>query len=182
MADVLFVTWDGGGNVPPALGIATELARRGHRTRFLGHAAQEDDITAAGHGFLAFAGVEDFVGTQPASVPRMARLFSDRAMGADVVAEARRRGTDLVVVDAMLLGVLDAVARAGLRYVVLEHLFDAYLRGGWLHGPMGLWGRVRGLHPVRRWDRADLVLAATAADLDPAAGRKQPANLRWTGP
>lgn len=25
MASILFVTWDGGGNVPPALGIAAEL-------------------------------------------------------------------------------------------------------------------------------------------------------------
>ena len=182
MADILFVTWDGGGNVPPALGIATELARRGHRTRFLGHAAQESRITAAGHGFRPFATAEDFVGTRPASVPRMLRLFSDRAMGADTLADVRREGADLVVVDAMLLGVVDAVSRAGLRYVTLEHLFDAYLRGGWLHGPIGLWARAKRLRPVRRWDGADLALGATLADLDPAAGRPRPANLRYTGP
>ena len=41
MAEILFVTWDGGGNVPPALGIAAELRPRGHaRPRSLGHAAQ----------------------------------------------------------------------------------------------------------------------------------------------
>ena len=182
MADILFVTWDGGGNVPPALGIAGELARRGHRTRFLGHAAQEDAITQAGHGFRPFATAEDFVGSRPASVPRMARLFSDRAMGADTLAEVRREGADVVVVDAMLLGVLDAVAGAGLRYVSLEHLFDAYLRGGWLHGPMGLWGRLRRLRPVRRWDGADLALGVTTADLDPAATRPRPSNFRCTGP
>ena len=34
MSEILFVTWDGGGNVPPALGIATELAARGHTVRF----------------------------------------------------------------------------------------------------------------------------------------------------
>ena len=39
MADILFVTWDGGGNVPPAVGIAAELRRRGHGVRFVGHAA-----------------------------------------------------------------------------------------------------------------------------------------------
>jgi hypothetical protein len=37
MSEILFVTWDGGGNVPPATGIATELAARGHAVRFLGH-------------------------------------------------------------------------------------------------------------------------------------------------
>lgn len=30
MASVLFVTGDGGGTVPPALGIGAELRRRGH--------------------------------------------------------------------------------------------------------------------------------------------------------
>jgi UDP:flavonoid glycosyltransferase YjiC (YdhE family) len=103
-------------------------------------------------------------------------------MGDDVVAEVRREGADLVVVDAMLLGVLDAAARAGLRYAVLEHLFDAYLRGGWLHGPIGLWARARRLHPVRRWDGAALTLAATAEELDPAARSPRPANFRYTGP
>ena len=29
MASILFVTWDGGGNLPPALGIAAELRDRG---------------------------------------------------------------------------------------------------------------------------------------------------------
>jgi hypothetical protein len=37
MGDILFVTWDGGGNVPPAIGIACELQRRGESVRVLGH-------------------------------------------------------------------------------------------------------------------------------------------------
>ena len=48
MADLLFVTWDGGGNVPPAVGIAQELQRRGHAVRFVGHARQHDSLAAAG--------------------------------------------------------------------------------------------------------------------------------------
>ena len=68
MADILFVTWDGGGNVPPALGIAAELAGRGHRTRFLGHASQEADLRAAGHEVAARAIVKDDVETIRAEV------------------------------------------------------------------------------------------------------------------
>ena len=60
-AEILFVTWDGGGNVPPALGIAAELAARGHRTRFLGHRSQESALRAAGHAFTAYAEAADFV-------------------------------------------------------------------------------------------------------------------------
>lgn len=54
MADVLFVTWDGGGNVPPALGLAAELERRGHAVRFLGHPQQRAGVTGAGFGFTPY--------------------------------------------------------------------------------------------------------------------------------
>ena len=48
MAEIVVVTWDGGGNVPPALAIAAELAARGHGIRVLGHRSQRDAIEAAG--------------------------------------------------------------------------------------------------------------------------------------
>ena len=34
MARILFITWDGGGNQPPAIGMAQELKRRGHTVIF----------------------------------------------------------------------------------------------------------------------------------------------------
>ena len=37
MARVLFVTWGGGGNQPPAIGIAQELRDRGHKVVFAGY-------------------------------------------------------------------------------------------------------------------------------------------------
>ena len=58
--EILFVTWDGGGNVPPALGIATELATRGHRVRFLGHAANRGAVEAAGFEHEAYATARPF--------------------------------------------------------------------------------------------------------------------------
>lgn len=181
MAEILFVTWDGGGNVPPALAIADELRRRGHGTHVLGHRGQETAVTAHGHPFTPYAEAEGFVGSEPASVPRLVRLFSDRGMGRDLVTVAARQGADLVVVDALLMGALDAAARAGVRYVPLQHCFDGYQRGGWLRGPVGLWGRARGLRPVDRWNGAELALSATLASLDPGAARA-PVNLRFTGP
>ena len=182
MANVLFVTWDGGGNVPPALGIAAELAARGHGTHFLGHASQEDDLRAAGHGFTAYAEAADFVGREPASPPRLIRLFSDKGMGRDLLDVVRHRSADLVVVDALLLGALDAAARAGLRYVPLQHLFDAYQRGAWVKGPVGIWARLNRLRPVRRWNGAELAVAATLPGLDPGSTGTPPANLRFVGP
>ena len=65
MADILFVTWDGGGAVPPALGIAQELRARGHALRFLGHAVQAEGLRAKGYDVVpgrharAFSGSEE---------------------------------------------------------------------------------------------------------------------------
>ncbi len=55
MARILIITWDGGGVVPPALGIGAELHRRGHDVRVLGHAAQYAAVHEAGLGFAAYA-------------------------------------------------------------------------------------------------------------------------------
>jgi hypothetical protein len=54
VVSILVVTWDGGGNVPPMLGIVGELRSRGHRVRVLGHPQQRDTATAAGLEFLAY--------------------------------------------------------------------------------------------------------------------------------
>ncbi|BEL03451.1 hypothetical protein Q0Z83_016420 [Actinoplanes sichuanensis] len=54
MSDVLIVTWDGGGAVAPALGIASELRDRGHRVRVLGHPSMRARIEAHGPAFHAY--------------------------------------------------------------------------------------------------------------------------------
>ena len=111
MADILFVTWDGGGNVPPAAGASPrELQARGHAVRFLGHAAQREALTAAG--------VE--VGAHPARAvvlrPRrhsplaLLAAFGDRGMGRDLLDAVAERPADLVVVDCLMFGALDAPA------------------------------------------------------------------------
>lgn len=183
MAEHLFVTWDGGGNVPPALGIAAELERRGHHTRFVGHETQRAAITAAGFDFTAYRTAAPFSSADSNSPTRMMALFSDKAMGADVLTELERQPADVVVVDCLLAGPMRACAVAGVTYVSLEHMFDGFLRTFWARGPMGLASRAKGLRPVRSWAAADVALVASLPSLDAgyAAGRK-PGNLRWTGP
>ena len=48
MSQIAFVTWNGGGNLGPALPIARELRRRDHRAAFLGQETQRPAIEAAG--------------------------------------------------------------------------------------------------------------------------------------
>ncbi|RNM13601.1 glycosyltransferase [Nocardioides pocheonensis] len=182
MTDILFVTWDGGGNVPPAVGIGAELQRRGHGVRFLGHETQREALTAAGFEFSAFATAKPFSSLESNSPPRMMALFSDKAIGADAVAEARRLPTDVVVVDCLLIGALRACADAGLPYVTLEHLFDGYLRGSWLKGPMGLAAKAKRLRPRAAWDSAALTVVASLGELDPGYSLTRPVTTLWTGP
>jgi MGT family glycosyltransferase len=47
----LLVTWDGGGNVPPELGLARRLIARGHAVHVLGDPTLEADVVAAGCSF-----------------------------------------------------------------------------------------------------------------------------------
>lgn len=51
MARIVFVTWYGGGNLAPALGIGSELGRRGHSVSVFGQTPQRRAVEAAGMAF-----------------------------------------------------------------------------------------------------------------------------------
>ncbi len=180
MAEILFVTWDGGGNVPPAVGIARELQRRGHTVRFLGHAGQEQAITAAGFEFVRPTRARPFSSRRVNSPLTMLATFADRGLGHDLLAEVGRRPADLVVVDCLMVGAMHAAHQAGLRYAVLEHFFDEYYRRGVLTGAMGLNLRVRRLRPQAALDAAAVRLVTSLPELDPLPGGAH--NLTQVGP
>jgi UDP:flavonoid glycosyltransferase YjiC (YdhE family) len=180
MSDVLFVTWDGGGNVPPALAVGRELRARGHTVRFLGHATQEATVTGAGFEFVRPRHARDFSGVRPHSPLAMIAAFTDPGMGRDLVTAVRGRPADLVVVDCLMFGAMHAAHEAGLRYAVLEHLYDGYYRRGCLGGPLGLSVRLRGLRPRQALDAAGARILTSLPELDPQPS--PPANLRQVGP
>jgi UDP:flavonoid glycosyltransferase YjiC (YdhE family) len=180
MAEILFVTWDGGGNVPPATGIARELQHRGHTVRFLGHAVQEAALTGAGFEFVRPTHARAFSALDSNSPFTMMAAFGDRGLGRDLLAVVAGRPADLVVIDCLMVGALHAAHEAGLRYVVLEHLYDCYYRRGILGGPMGLNLRLRRLRPQAVLDDAAMRLVTTVPTLDPIAAPG--AKLRHVGP
>jgi UDP:flavonoid glycosyltransferase YjiC (YdhE family) len=109
-------------------------------------------------------------------------MFGDRAMGRDVLDELVRRPADRVVVDCLLVGAMAALDDAGVPYVALEHLYDAYLTDRWLRGPIGLGLRLKRLAPRARLDHARSRLVASLPALDPGFGPDQPGNVVYTGP
>ena len=109
MASVLAVTWDGGGNVPPMLGIAQELRTRGHQVRVLGHPQQRESVTRAGLEFVSYRRAQSWSPQQAATGLRfllrfLFRVFTDPGAGDDVRAELAAESVDVVLVDSIRLG------------------------------------------------------------------------------
>jgi UDP:flavonoid glycosyltransferase YjiC (YdhE family) len=184
MADVLFVTWDGGGNLTPTLGIAAELTRRHHAVRFLGHAQQRGAIEAAGFEFQPFVHARPWSAIAPNSgfkgTMQLLGVFTDGGMGEDLLVAVRQRPADLVVIDCLLFGALQAAERAGLKRAVLVHTLYSQQRDTWGSGMGSLLTRMRGAHLPNLWLGADLVLVTTLWEIDRCG--ELPSHVRHTGP
>jgi hypothetical protein len=170
MSSILFVTWDGGGNVAPALGIAAQLQHRGHHVRVLGYAQQRGAVESAGLRFEPYRHVRTWSATTPAAAPRWAfnfmATFTDRSAGRDLVDAVQREPVDAVVVDCMMLGALrplearPATRRPGARHVPVRHR-------AWRRGPLTPVAAMKG-SPLPLWSAADRVLVTTLPELEPA--------------
>ncbi|HYH35295.1 MAG TPA: glycosyltransferase [Nocardioides sp.] len=182
MAQILFVTWDGGGNVPPALALARELQRRGHVVRFLGHPRQRADLEAAGFDVVRTRYTRAFSSLTEHSTPDLLAAFTDRGMGRDLLEAVTTRQPDLVVVDCLLFGALDAARRSGTPYVVLEHFYDGYYESGCLRSPMALVARARRLRPGRAVAGAAGRLVLAHPELDRPGRRGRAPEVRHVGP
>ena len=183
MAELVFVTWDGGG-VPPALGIAGELAGRGHHVRFLGHERQRSSVSDAGFEFESYRHARPWSAIEPLSGPKGAAavfaMFTDAGPGIDLRELVQRQPADLFVIDGMSLSALKAAYGFGVPVVALMHSYYRFFLNRWARGPIGLLATVRGRSPQRLWARADRVVVATSRDLDPAPD-PLPANLTHVG-
>jgi MGT family glycosyltransferase len=139
----LFVTWDGGGNVPPVLGVARRLAARGHAVRVLAEPCLEPAVREAGAGFIPFTRHftrttvgSDLMGDWRAKSPigALKRSFDGVIFGpAGIVAEETQRAlaqspTDVLVADFLMMGALIAAEAARIPRVVLFHMPE-YLPG-----------------------------------------------------
>ncbi len=139
----LFVTWEGGGNVPPVLGLARCLVDRGHTVRVLTEPCLRETVEGAGARFVPFTRhftredrTEDLMGDSGAWSPvgALKRVMGRVVYGpAQIVAEETRQALDeerpdVVAVDALMPGALVAAEAAGLPRVVLFHMPE-YLPG-----------------------------------------------------
>ena len=126
MTRFAFVTWDGGGNIPPAIGIAQELAARGHGIDFIGYEVQRKRFEAATFGFTVLrrsGGFDIYSETDPAE--RLTRLIANvwacPEHLEDISDAVNSSGADVLVVDFSMLGALAAAAQLTIPVAVLAH-------------------------------------------------------------
>ena len=180
MGRALIVTWDGGGNVPPMLRIGRELADRGHELLVIGHERQREEIAQVGIDFTPYRRGRPFsrlVERDPLSV---FELFTDGEAGRDVSDVLSDSPADVVLVDCLMLGPLQAAEAAGVPTVGLFHTFYGFFAGGLQESPITSIGAAVGRLPRPLWDAANEMLVGTDRILDPHSGPTPP-NVHWTG-
>jgi MGT family glycosyltransferase len=132
----LFVLWEGGGNVPLQLALATGLVERGHDVRVLTEDCLAADVGAAGCRFEPFveapnraSRTEDLVRDSQARTPlgAFARARDRVVMGPaaayahDTRAALEREAVDALASDYLLFGPPIASERAGVPTALLVH-------------------------------------------------------------
>jgi MGT family glycosyltransferase len=132
----LFTTWEGGGNISPALEAVRKLVARGHRVRVMSDECNRYESTAAGAAFVPWRLAPNRKDRTPetqtfqdwaAATPQegLMRVISENwcgpalAYAQDLMEELRRDSADLVVTCEALFGVMAACERLGQDLAIL---------------------------------------------------------------
>ena len=170
---VLFVVFDGGGNIPPQLAVARALRSRGAEVFFLGHQGACERVQEAGFTFATFSAGTRFDPTAQrpllSMMNNMTRVAMDRRLGHQAVELARRQGADVVVIDVILTAGIYEVLAAHLPTVVFVHFFYRGVQD-LAAGPIGWLLRLRGVPPLGLQQSAAMQVISARADLDPIRG------------
>ncbi len=134
--NMLFASWEGGGNVTPTLEVVRKLIARGHRVRFLSDECNRAEVEAVAASFVPWNRAPNRVDRR-----RDSQAFKDWAEATpqaglltvirdiwcgpalvyaqDVLDELRREPADLVVSSECLFGVMAACESIGQRFMTL---------------------------------------------------------------
>jgi UDP:flavonoid glycosyltransferase YjiC (YdhE family) len=175
-ARFLIVSWDGGGNTPPALNLGARLVRQGHEVRLLGWESMAPRAAAAGVGFATYPSVPPWPPGLPfedAMEERLLPALLGSGARDDILTEAKGFVPDVVVVDCMMDAGLEAAHILGRPSAVLVHLpYSAFLYE---------WGdEATRAKKVRYLDEAGAVLALVPPGFDTPC--PLPANTMYVGP
>jgi UDP:flavonoid glycosyltransferase YjiC (YdhE family) len=172
----LIVSWDGGGNAPPALNLGARLARQDHQVRLVGWESMASRAAAAGVGFATYPSVPPWppeLAFEDALEERLLPALAGPGTRDDILTEAKSFAPDVVVVDCMMGAGLEAAHELGLPSAVLVHLpYSAF---------MYEWGdEAARAEKARFLGEARAVLALVPPGFD--APCPLPANTSYVGP
>lgn len=191
MARFVFPTWYGAGNQVPAIGLAQELAARGHEVCFAGYRSQRARLEAHGFEFTLLRRADaGYRADEPPERVMAALLDGVWACPEHLadVADLLAGRCDALVVDCMMFGVLAAIETTRMPTAVLVHSAPGALLppGGageaLMLGPVNEVRRAAGRPPVANLWQAwapFLTVCASIPDLDP---QPAPPPLRYVGP
>lgn len=191
MAGLQFVTWDGGGNLQPALGIARELHHRGHAVRVIGEESQRSAVSSAGLSFTTWSHPLSAGLAERSAAERLTYLIEEvwlnTALADEVIASLAQHPAEAVVVDCMLEGVLARSREISAPTVVLVHgLFRSVLPMRDSLIGFGNQLRIRAGLPVLEisqlaWEQKDFVVVTTLREFD-GEDDEPASNIRYVGP
>lgn len=132
----LFTMWEGGGTLPPELGIARRLTERGHQVHVLGDPTIAERARTAGCGFTPWRQAPHRTSLDPSddllkdweltNPLQMVRSMIDNftagpaaAFASDTVDTIGEVEPDLVVADSMMLGTMVGAEAAKVPFAVL---------------------------------------------------------------
>lgn len=196
MTRFAFATWDGGGNLSPAVGIAQELVSRGHQVGFIGYEVQRNGFEERGLDFTALrrsGGFDTYALTDPAErLPGLIReVWACDEHPEDIRDAVAETEADVLIVDFSMNGALVAATRLAIPVAVLAHSTIAGLVPP-PESPMGsarlaATNQVRerlGMPPLSRLNDGwlgFLTLVTTIPELDPTAAGAG-SEVHYVGP
>jgi UDP:flavonoid glycosyltransferase YjiC (YdhE family) len=130
----LIVSWDGGGNVPPALNLGARLVHLGHRVRLLGWESMKSRAVGAGLEFTTYPSVPPWpsgVTLQQAWKERVIPALLGPGTRDDIRTEIDNFSPDVVVVDCMIGAGLEVADTLDLPRAVLIHVLYSTFTDTW---------------------------------------------------
>jgi UDP:flavonoid glycosyltransferase YjiC (YdhE family) len=132
VAKFLWASFDGGGNVPPCLGIGRALVADGHEVVFAGRPEMVDRMLPA--GFRAIAVPRAYADSEAYAWHPRGRVFcflTSPAVADDLLSIAAVECPDVVVIDAMFGAALAAADGFGVPTAAMMHTFLNRTLDGW---------------------------------------------------
>jgi UDP:flavonoid glycosyltransferase YjiC (YdhE family) len=130
----LIISWDGGGNVPPALNLGARLVQLGHRVRVLGWESMKSRAASAGLEFTTYPSMPPWpsgVRLQDAWKEHLVPALYGQGTRDDIRTEIEDFTPDVVVVDCMIGAGLEVADTLDLPRAILIHVLYSTFTDKW---------------------------------------------------